>query len=306
MIITKLKGGLGNQMFQYATGLAVASKQNEEFKLDASGYDDVRYINADTPRTYRLFPFNISADVATTEEVKKYKYPFGIFSKALRFLNYRILKRNFYFDYHPEFFKQNNKYIEGYFQSEKNFIDIKDKIIKSFTLKKEFESEYFLSEKNKILGARNNKDIHGQQSDDVNESVSVSIHIRRGDYVNDEKTKNFHGGCNKEYYEKAMEIVKTKVDSPIFYFFSDDIEWVKKEFMEGGNFVYVSNSKLQDYEELILMSLCANNIIANSSFSWWGAWLNKNPNKIVISPKKWLNVEPDPQPNIVPEEWIRV
>lgn len=305
MIITKLKGGLGNQMFQYAMGLAVASKNNEELKLDATGYDDIRYINADTPRQYRLFPFNISGSVSAPEEVSKLRNPFGIFSKALRFFKQRILKK-YYIDYNPSFFKKNHKYIEGYFQSEKNFLEVKDKIIKEFTLKKEFESEEFLMEKNKILGVKNDEDVRRQQSEDSNEMKSVSVHIRRGDYINDEKTKNFHGICFKEYYEKAMEIIKSKIDLPIFYFFSDDIEWVKKEYGMKENFVFVSNGKLQDYEELILMSSCTHNIIANSSFSWWGAWLNQNKNKIVIAPKKWVNIEPNPQPNIIPEGWVVV
>ena len=88
--------------------------------------------------------------------------------------------------------------------------------------------------------------------------------------------------------------------------FSDDIEWVKEEFGEGENFVFVSCPELEDYEELMLMSFCAHNIIANSSFSWWGAWLNANPHKIVIAPKKWVNIEPNPQPNVIPEGWIAI
>ncbi|MEK7568562.1 MAG: alpha-1,2-fucosyltransferase [Patescibacteria group bacterium] len=288
MIVVKLKGGLGNQMFQYATGLEVVSVCSQTLKLDITGYDDPRYVTADTPRQYRMFPFNLSAVIATPDEVKSYKYPFGIFSKAMRFFNFRILKR-YYVDYDPNFFKKSHNYIEGYFQSEKNFIDVKDKVFKEFALKKELESEVFLTEKNKIDKTR-----------------SVSVHIRRGDYVSDPKTNIAHGLCSKEYYEKTINLIKAKVESPVFYFFSDDIDWVKKEFGEHSDFRYVSNPTLQDYEELVLMSSCAHNIIANSSFSWWGAYLNQNPNKIVIAPKKWVNKEPDPQPNIIPEGWVRI
>lgn len=288
MIIVKLKGGLGNQMFQYATGLAVASLCSEEIKLDVTGYDDPRYVNANTPRQYRMFPFILSAGIVTSNEIKMYKYPFGIFSKAIRFIVLRVLKRR-YLDYDPSFFRKKNNYIEGYFQSEKNFIKIKDKVIKEFTLSKEFESDVFLLEKNKIERIK-----------------SVSVHIRRGDYVSDQKTNIAHGLCSNEYYEKAINLIKTKVELPVFYFFSDDIEWVKKEFGEHADFKYVSNPKLEDYEELMLMSSCAHNIIANSSFSWWGAYLNQNPSKIVIAPKKWVNKEPDPHPNIVPEGWLRI
>lgn len=288
MIIVKLKGGLGNQMFQYAAGLAVAFAHRQELKLDITGYDDPHYVNANTPRQYRMFPFDLSARIATTEEIKKYKYPFGIFSKAMRFLNFRILKKH-YVDYDPNFLKKNHNYIEGYFQSERNFLDVKDKVTKEFTLKKEFESKVFLAEKYKI-----------------DKTKSVSVHIRRGDYVSDSQINATHGVCSKEYYEKSISLMQSKIKTPIFYFFSDDIEWVKKEFGDHADFEYLSSPNLQEYEELVLMSSCAHNIIANSSFSWWGAYLNKNPNKIIVAPKKWVNKKPDQHPNITPEGWTKI
>ena len=288
MIIVKLKGGLGNQMLQYATGLAVASAQCEELKLDIIGYDDPRYVNANTPRQYRMFPFNLSASIATTNEVEKARNPFGIFSKLLRAFSQRVLKKH-YVDYDASLFKKKNNYLEGYFQSEKNFINVKSKILKEFSLKKEFESDVFCAAKNIIDKER-----------------SVSVHLRRGDYVSDATTNSIHGVCSRDYYDQAISLIRTKVDTPIFYFFSDDIDWVKKEFGERPDFVFVSNPNLEDYEELMLMSSCAHNIIANSSFSWWGAYLNQNVGKMVIAPKKWVNTQPDPHPNIVPEGWNRI
>lgn len=288
MIITRLKGGLGNQMFQYATGLVVATRYKEEMKLDVAGYDNPLHVNSDTPRKYRMHAFNLSCGVATTEEAMKARNPLGIISKLLRAFNQRVLKQS-YIDYEPYFFKKYHRYVEGYFQSEKNFMEVEDKIRKEFTLKKEYESLFFLEEKSNI---------------DITKSVSV--HIRRGDYANDKETNNYFGTCSLEYYKKAIDLIKLKIENPIFYFFSDDIEWVKKEFGEDPYFKFISNPKLEDYEELLLMSLCAHNIIANSSFSWWGAWLNKNPSKIVIAPKKWVNVEPNPHPNIFPEGWVIV
>jgi hypothetical protein len=288
MIISKLKGGLGNQMFQYAVGLFMAVKYEEELKLDSIGYDDPRYIMANTPRVYRLFPFNLKSTLASKEEIDKYRNPFGIISKLYRLFDQKIL-RNFYIDYDASFFNKKHKYIEGFFQSEKNFIEVKDKVIESFTLKEEYISENFLKEKNKI-----------------DKENSVSIHIRRGDYVKEETTSKRFNVYSKGYYDEAMELIKSKIDSPIFYFFSDDIEWVKKEFGEQENFHFVSNGKLEDYEELLLMSTCNHNIIANSSFSWWGAYLNQNKDKIVIAPNKWSNMGDNSQPNIIPETWIRL
>jgi len=288
MIITRLKGGLGNQLFQYVAGFRVASKYNEQLKLDVTGYENPKHMNSDTPRKYRLHAFNLSFGVATSDEAMKARNPLGLFSKVLRAFNQKILKKN-YIDYHPEFFKKKHSYIEGYFQSEKNFEGIEDKISKEFQLKKEFESESFLFEKNKI-----------------DKNKSVSVHVRRGDYANDKTTNNYFGTCSLEYYKQAMDYMESKVQNPVYYFFSDDIEWVKKKFGLQDNYIFVSNPKLEDYEELILMSICSHNIIANSSFSWWGAWLNNNPNKIVIAPKKWVNVEPNPNPNIIPEGWVTI
>lgn len=286
MIMVKLKGGLGNQMFQYATGLFLASKNNEELKLDVTGYEDPRHANSDTPRKYRMYAFNLSGNVATSEEAFKARNPYGIFSKGLRFFNQRILKK-YYKDYDSKFLKKSHKYVEGYFQSEKNFLPIADKIRREFTIKN--ESEDFHVEKNKI-----------------DKTKSVSVHIRRGDYVNDKATSNYFGLYSKEYYEKAMALMELKIEAPIFYFFSDDINWVKGEFGEQSNFNFISNTKLEDYEELMLMASCSHNIIANSSFSWWGAWLNPNPNKLVIALKKWVNANPDPHLNIIPEVWTRL
>lgn len=288
MIITKLKGGLGNQMFQYAVGLAVASKYNERLKLDITGYDDPRYINANTPRQYRMHALNLSGEIASINEVEKARNPFGVISKVLRYVSQKFFRKN-YVDYDPWFLKRRHQYIEGYFQSEKNFSDVEDKIRKEFVLKKEFESDLFLREKTKI-----------------DKEKSVSVHIRRGDYANDPNTKAIHSVCSKEYYDRAISLINSKIEAPIFYFFSDDIEWVKKEFGEHENYNFVSNPKLEDFEELLLMSECSHNIIANSSFSWWGAWLNDNKNKIVIAPKKWLNINPDPHKNITPKSWLRM
>src|SRR3989344_4503886 len=223
MITVKLKGGLGNQMFQYVTGLAVAFMRSQELKLDTTGYDDPRVINSDIPRRYGLYAFNISGSIATPEEVRKARNPYGIFSRAFRFFSQKILKY-YYVGYVSDFFRKIHKYIEGYFQSEKNFLNIKERVVKEFTLKKEFESEFFLIEKNKI-----------------DKTKSVSVHIRRGDYVSDQETNKVYGVCSKEYYERAIDLMKSKIEMPVFYFFSDDIGWVKKEFGEHSDFRYVSS-----------------------------------------------------------------
>ena len=144
---------------------------------------------------------------------------------------------------------------------------------------------------------------------------SVSIHIRRGDFTANPEVAKVHGNiCNLEYYERAMNFIEQKIDNPIFYIFTDDVEWVKIHFNNRSNLIIVSNSvknqvefghKHNAHQEMYLMSLCNHNIIANSSFSWWAAWLNRNDNKIIIAPKKWFNDKKSDR-DLIPITWIRI
>jgi hypothetical protein len=138
----------------------------------------------------------------------------------------------------------------------------------------------------------------------ISQSKSVSIHIRRTDYVSNPNTRRFHGICDMDYYYKAVKMIAGKVHSSNFFLFSDDINWVKENFRIKYPTIFVDHIG-SDAEELLLMSLCKHNIIANSSFSWWGAWLNRNLSKIVIAPKKWFKVNVNER-DIVPQEWIRI
>ena len=306
MIITKLKGGLGNQMFQYATGFALALKNKTQQKIDISNYDHITRV---TPRKFALSVFNISSPIALSEEISGINNG-GFLSNLGNFINQKIL-RNYYLDFHPDFLNKignkitlgKNIYLEGIFQSEKNFIEFTPQIQKEFTFKKELFDE-------KVK----------QLSDVLQKENSISIHIRRGDYVHDKKTNKYHGVCSIEYYQEAINLIKEKIsqqkniahNEPIFYIFTDDEKWVtetfsNKEFNEIiPTYINISNNHFKDYEELYLMSQCKHQIIANSSFSWWGAWLNKNSDKIIIAPKKWVNKKPNPHPNIIPETWIKI
>ncbi len=290
MIIIKLTGGLGNQMFQYAIGLVCAETNPGRVKLDISGYEHKAKHTPDTLRQFDLGAFKISIPIATKEEVVSVKYPFGIISKGYRFIIKKVFRKH-YTDYHPEIFKNlsENTYIDGFFQSEKNFLSVVPKIIKEFTLKEQFidqkTSQFTLS---------------------MNQTNSISVHIRRGDVANNPKTNKYHGLCPISYYEQAIEFVLQRVADPHFYIFSDDIEWVRSNLKIPLAHTFVSGNGLISQQEMYLMGKCKHNIIANSSFSWWGAWLNQNPDKIVIAPKKWINKVPNPHPNIVPETWIRM
>lgn len=292
MIIVEINGGLGNQMFQYALGRCLSLKNNTELKLD------INIFNNHKLRKYELGFLNIIENIATEEEIEKIKYikskmP-GILRKPFKIPKYsfnadsHIHEKHFHFD--PEILNlPNDLYVEGYWQSEKYFKQISDIIKKDFTVKNE------LSGKNKEF------------AEEISKGNSVSLHIRRGDYVNDAKTKAAYYVDLDEYYKNAINLINEKVNCPHFYIFSDEPEWVKNNYAKDLNCSVVDiNSADNGYEDMRLMSLCKHNIIANSSFSWWGAWLNNNTEKIVVSPKKWFNHSDFDTKDLQPESRIQL
>jgi len=285
MIITKLIGGLGNQMFQYAAGRRAAYVNNAELKLDITGYENQEGM---TPRAYMLHIFNIQENFASESEINKLKKENIFFNKLNKFIpvfkNSYIKEKHFYFDQDILNIKDNS-YLEGYWASEKYFKDIEDIICKEFTLK----------DKSDVI----NQKIISR----IKKCDSVSIHIRRGDYVFDEKINKYHGECNLDYYLKAIALIAKKVKSPHFFVISDDIKWAKQNLYLKFPCIYVDhNIGKKDYEDMRLMSECKHNIIANSSFSWWGAWLNKN--KVVIAPKRWFTDKSINTEDLIPNSWI--
>jgi len=300
MIIVNLKGGLGNQMFQYAAGRALSIKNKLSLKLDVTGYRPRNYNPGDTVRAFGLSHFNIKAEVATDEEVRKAKYPFGIFSKAARFLRAKVF-RVFYTDYHPDLVAKitpstKSFYLDGFFQTDLYFKDIKNTIQDDLSL-------------NAPLSAAAQ-----EAADRILErgEASVSLHIRRGDYVSNAKTQQAHGTVTLDYYHRAIAAIAERVKAkkpgmfPTFFIFSDDIEWAKENIRPEYETVYVSRPEIADYEEMHVMSLCQSHIVANSTFSWWAAWLDRHDDALVIAPKKWSNVVPDDHPNIIPRSWVRM
>lgn len=287
MIIVNLKGGLGNQMFQYACGRALSLRtQDQEFKIDVNGLERAIKVG-DVYRPYSLSNFNIIENIANIHEIKKIKYPYGIFSKCWHFFRKKFLRQN-YVSFVPKIIKlRGNIYLDGYFQTEKYFKDF------GSTIKNDFTPKNISRLSNTII-----EKISQEQN-------SVSIHIRRGDYVGH---KILGGMCNDRYYIKAFEEINKSVTNPHFYIFSNEIDWVKENMTFPYPTTYVSSPEIPDYEELILMSHCKHNIIANSSFSWWGAWLNSNPNKIVIAPKKWANgvYNQIKLRDIIPNTWHKI
>ena len=289
-------GGLGNQMFQYAFGRMLAEKNNTQVLLDLSSFKK-QQVNI-TTRKYELDIFNLNTKIATKNDKRFIAFPSYRFKEYLINMLSKLFVKNInkiqYIkeiscEYNPDIILDcDNIYLEGYWQSEKYFKDI-ESIIRSnfnFNLKAERENEII---GNKILS-----------------EYSVSIHIRRGDYVNNYKTNIHHGECSLEYYEDAISLINKKVKDPVYYIFSDDIEWAKRNIKMNVSKTFINNNNGRDYEDLRLMSQCRHNIIANSSFSWWGAWLNNNPDKIIIAPKRWFNDKSINTNDIIPKEWIKI
>ena len=279
MIITLFKGGLGNQMFQYAIGRSLAHKLGVPLKLDTGYYEK------DFKRKYLLDNFSISAQVAGSEEIEKIKNK-NIFQKIFGSESKKVFVEP-YFNFCPQVLSlPDNTYLDGFWQSEKYFKDIEDIIQREFVLRNPLPPE-----------ARDLVNL-------INEENSVSIHIRRGDYVLPKYKKIFYE-CTSEYYNDAISTVNKETSNPYFFVFSDDIDWAKTLNLPQNTIFVGPEWKLQDYEEFAIMSICKHNITANSTFSWWAGWLNKNPKKILITPKKWF-VDGKNEGDLIPETWIKI
>ncbi len=298
MIVIHLKGGMGNQMFQYALGRRLANDLKTDLKLDISGYEkSVKRWNpfkkgdrVDTKRHYDLNHFKIIEDFATKHDLARIGHPAGFVSELEDLFRTKIL-RQFHIGFEPKILKlKGNVYLDGLWHSEKYFTDIRKLLLRDFSLKKP------LSAAGEAIG-----------NEIKNSPIpTVALHVRRGDYANDPYTLKYHGLLAPQYYQEAINILKRSLGGIKIYFFSDDIDWVKQNLPTAEPHVYVSGPQIPYYEEITLMSLCNHNIIANSSFSWWGAWLNDNKEKIVIAPEKWLAETGNDFYEEIPKSWVKI
>lgn len=287
MIVVRLMGGLGNQLFQYAAARHLAILNNTELYLDTSFLENTPM--EDTVRGFELDKFNINAIVADDTLLKSF-YGSG-FTKKDTWMSYvfSVGKRRKYkfnnYGFDENLLKlRGNYYIRGFYQSEKYFKEIADVISKELEIKQEL-----ISVNQTIVNEIKNKN-------------AVSIHIRHGDYAKNLTAMDAHSLCSKDYFRKSMKYMKEQVGTDCkFYLFTDDKEWVKNEMtMEEDCELISGNTTIEDF---YLMSICKHNIISNSTYSWWAAWLNKNPNKIVIMPKYWTNHLVTEDIKLKPNNW---
>ena len=290
MVIVKLFGGLGNQLFQYAFGQYMAKVLNVIVKYDLQTGLSMRNF---TTREFELMNFDFDINVATIDEINGLKFlSSGFFSRLQRKLiqQFPVFSKNYFVeDISHKLLTDNelkdNCYYDGYWQSF-HYLDINKDVLQSQICLKKFS-----------IG-------NEELVDNINLKNSISLHVRRGDYISIKKNRDIFHICNLDYYKAAIDIIEQNVSDPQYYIFSDDIEWAKQNFI-GSKFIFVEGNI--PHIDMYLMSNCKNNIIANSTFSWWGAWLNNNPNKVIIAPQRWYHgAMNDASKNLIPEKWIRI
>jgi hypothetical protein len=293
MRIVQVDGGLGNQMFQYSFFMVLKKKYSDVHLGLNVVKSDNRHQGYELDKIFKIKsrPSLLSAFVSIwVFYIQKIKTKLDKRTKNdFIFPDIRIVREASFSVYSDEYFdiKGGVLYYKGYWQSEKYFKS-------SFDIRQifRFSEEECNANTKDLLNLIKTKE------------GTVSVHVRRGDYLSDNSIMMFGNICTIDYYKKALEIITSKISDPFFIFFSDDIKWVK-EYLSFPNSVFADwNSGADSWQDMYLMSQCRHNVIANSSFSWWGAYLNENPDKLVIAPLKWHNKHA--APDICPEEWIRI
>lgn len=285
MIIARLLGGLGNQMFQYAAAYSVAQKNKTIAAVDndwfVSKNSTVWHMN------YELDCFSISAAQITPNQysiTESKPNLLSILQGSKEYTEYREKSMR----YDPEVFNLGKDVVlDGYWQSEKYFKQVRSGILNEFSFTTKLQGKNLETKKL------------------ITKSNSVSLHVRRGDYANHAETNAFHGLMGLDYYRAAIESIAKRIDTAHFFVFSDEPEWCEKNLKIDYPHTFVTGNKKGCYD-MQLMSLCNHHILANSSFSWWGAWLNTNPKKIVVAPKRWFNNASMDAADLVPEIWERI
>lgn len=284
MLMIRLMGGMGNQMFQYARGKALEKQGKGPVFYDDSAYED------DDLRSYALQSFRVAITKAPQSEIDKYRrirrlyYSIRYHVKISTLPSYQHEKKDYKYGRY-----WNSGYLEGYWQNEKYFLNIREILQKEFVYKGE------LTDKQKEI------------IQEMHQGNSVAVHVRRGDYLS-EKNRYTYVCLPIIYYQRAISYLQNNIENLRLYIFSDDIPWCKENFLEYENLMYidesVSNSAQTDFE---LMRNCKHFIIANSTFSWWPAWLADNEDKTVVAPIQWFFNEKDNRDvrrGLLSENWI--
>lgn len=286
-IVVRMTGGLGNQLFQYATGRYLAWKNQTELVLEDSFYFDVP--PGSTPRAFELEQYDLPARRSTAQERHAYRtYTGRIWKRLRRSLPLPGALRYVHEPLHGQFPAVRDAgdevFLDGYWQSERYFEGIGE------VLRQELQPALAWSAQDSEMAAR------------MAAVESVSVHVRRGDYVTNPVANAMHGVCGVPYYQAAADHMMKLLGQPVFFIFSDDPEWARSNLNLPAECVYVTHNT-SAVQDLRLMSSCRHHIIANSTFSWWGAWLNSSATKIVVRPREWSAGMPELGDWTCPAQW---
>jgi len=295
MIVVRLSGGLGNQLFQYSAGRRLAIRLGGELVLEDSFY--VNPPAKATPRAYELDRFSVRARRTSAMERRRLiAYTHPVCNRVRQFFplpgRFRFIKQrlaNFEKSILDLPASVSSVFMDGYWQSEQYFLD------EAAQIRADLEFCDPMSPQDQVVAGR------------MAAVSAVSLHVRRGDYVSSAATHAMHGVCGRDYYQRAIRAIADSVGNPVFFIFSDDPSWVSENLQIGFHHYHVvHNNAATAFQDLRLMSLCRHHIIANSSFSWWGAWLNSSKEKIVLRPKIWFSGFPNEDLKVCPPKWVAI
>ena len=291
-ITVQIQGGLGNQLFQYATGKALCSRLRGALQLDLDWFNhawtDV------TPRQFLLSDLNTHFQVSSfNRQVKKPKWWRRILQDTFPLSPYVIYEKPFNFISKLNTFRpyaNQDIYLMGYWQSFHYFDSIRQELIQEITPRANLSTHY------------------QAYLDKINQNASAMIHIRRGDYVHLPAAAKVHGFLGLDYYQKGVDLLLHSDPNVHFFVFTDDHAWAQDKLPYQDRIIFVKSTEETSapVQELHLMTKCKKHLIANSSLSWWGAWLATNPNPLVIAPKQWMNNSETSWDNLLPSTWIRI
>lgn len=288
LITMRIKGGLGNQLFQYAAAYSLSRRLDQLFQFNPS------FTSTMTARGYKLPDLMVDVDLAVQDDQLPWKVKMvknAYINKAFRLMNSPKHKCGNYLywletrdEWQPDFFSidSQNLYVDGYFQSEEYFKQYREDLLRQFRPNYEAEDPFL------------------EALDQIQHHNSVAVHVRRSDFKKDNNP--FHYLLDENYYRKAVCLIRSKVQSPVFFWFSDDMEWVKTHIGDAQDFIFVSIKTCHgDIDDMMLMKNCNHIITANSTFSWWAAWLNEHEDTIRVVPHKAYGME-----GMIPESWIKI
>lgn len=285
MIVFQAQGGLGNQLFQYATARRIALQHQCPLVVDHHWFNNPR--PGETPRRLELTRYPLQMRLANRNELARWaplRSRWAQYVKPL--LPLKLIREKGYGINRLVLNASAKTYLSGYWQSELYFNDIRDLLLTELSPIEPPSTE------DAIVIAQ------------IRQCESVSIHIRRGDYVTSSSASVYHGLCSIDYYHSAIDYIAKRVDNPTLFVFSDDPQWAEANLCSQHPTVYVKhNSPDNAFQDLRMMSLCKHHILANSSFSWWGAWLAQHPCGIVVAPSRWFAAN-HPTPNLIPSRWV--